>query len=268
MDPEILAEGPAIADEKPADTTEIAPAVAPDAESAPAAVETPAKPDRDKVQERFDKLTREKYEALRAKDALEWELQKLRESQAKTPPVAPAQRPKLADFEYDESRYEAAVIEWTQAAARQAAESVIRMEREQESAKARVDSFRARESKFAEKHADYREVVYDESIPISTAMAEAIRDSDEGPALAYYLAKNRDVAEAISTLPPFAAARELGKIEARLTAPPPAPPVSAAPPPPPKLSATEPAIDKDPSQMTDAEFAKWRKRQIAQRRTR
>jgi hypothetical protein len=100
-------------------------------------------------------------------------------------------------------------------------------------------------------------------------MLEIITESDDGPALAYYLGKNLDVAARIAQLPPLAAARELGRIEvnlaferekAKLK-----PVVSQAPPPTPKIEATEPAVSKDPSQMTDREFAKWREKQIAQR---
>lgn len=261
MDTENLAVEPAIADESAE-----APKVEAPAESAPAAPEPEAKPERDKIQERFDKLTREKYEALRAKDALEWELQRIREAQAKPDPVAPetTKAPTLADFEYDEAKYQAAMTQYAAAEARKAALEAIKAEREKETTRAKVESFRSREAKFAEKTADYREAVYSDQLPISEAMAEVIRESDEGPALAYYLAKNRDIAEAIYALPPIAAARELGKIEARLTAPPPpAPKVSEAPPPPPKLAATEPAIEKDPSQMSDAEFAKWRRKSMA-----
>lgn len=265
LDTETLAVGPDVA-ETPAAPVETD---APVAESAPAA-EPEAKPEpRDKVQERFDKLTREKYDALRAKDALEWELQRLREQaeKAKPEPVAPAKAPSLADYEYDESKYQAAMVQFAAAEARKAALEAIEAERKQAEVKSRTETWRSREAKFAEKTPDYRDAVADPTLPINNDMATIIAEMDEGPAVAYYLAKNRDLAEAIHRLPPIAAARELGKIEARLSTPAPVtPPVSKAPPPPPTLKASEPAIEKDPSQMSDAEFAKWRKRQIAQRR--
>jgi len=36
--------------------------------------------------------------------------------------------------------------------------------------------------------------------------------------------------------------------------------VSQAPPPPPKIEAGAATVEKDPSSMTDAEFAKWRRK--------
>lgn len=224
----------------------------------------------EKAQRRFDKLTREKYDERRRADALEWELKRIREAQAPKDQVAPdtTKAPTLEEFGYDEAKYREAVENRAEAVARKAALDAIKAEREQEARVAKVKSFQDREAKFADKTADYRETVYDDSVPISEAMADVIRESDMGPQLAYFLGKNRDTAALISQMSPIQAARELGRIEAKLAtpAPTPAPPVSQAPPPPPKLAATEPSIDKDPKDMSDAEFAKWRKRQIAQRR--
>jgi hypothetical protein len=86
--------------------------------------------------------------------------------------------------------------------------------------------------------------------------------------LALYLAEHREVATQIAALPPMAAAREMGRIEAKLSAPTPAPVVSKAPAPPPKIEAVNPEVAQDPSTMSDKEFATWRRRQIAQRRNR
>lgn len=221
------------------------------------------------IQARFDKLTRERYEERRARELLEREVAQLRAPPAKTEPVAPAKVPTLEDFDFDSSKYQAAMVEYAAAEARKVALETLKSEREQQAVQARIGEFRAREAKFAEKTADYHETVYDETVPISDAMAEVIRESDVGPELAYYLGKNRDKAAEIARLSPISAARELGRIEARLNQPPPPPPVvSAAPPPPPKLAASEPAIEKDPAQMTDKEFKKWREKSIAAYRAR
>ena len=224
----------------------------------------------EKAQRRFDKLTREKYDERRRADALEWELKRLREAQAPKDQVAPdtTKAPTLEQFGYDETAYRDAVEKHAASVARQAALDALKAEREQEARQSKAKAFEDREAKFAEKTADYRETVYDDTVPISETMADVIRESEMGPELAYFLGKNRDTAALISQMSPIQAARELGRIEAKLVAPAPkpAPVVSQAPPPPPKLAATEPSIEKDPKDMSDAEFAKWRKRQIAQRR--
>jgi hypothetical protein len=90
-----------------------------------------------------------------------------------------------------------------------------------------------------------------------------INSSEDGAPLFYYLGKNPHVAESLSQLPPLIAARELGRLEGKLaqdrekakvkT-------VSQAPAPPPKIEAAAATVEKDPSSMTDAEFAKWRRK--------
>ena len=56
-----------------------------------------------------------------------------------------------------------------------------------------------------------------EHIPVSLAVNNVILDSEHGPEIAYELAKNPKEYERINKLPPLAAARELGKIEARIS---------------------------------------------------
>lgn len=114
-----------------------------------------------------------------------------------------------------------------------------------------------------EKYSDFEELVSDPDLPITQAMAEVLAESDVGADLAYYLAKNPKEAERIARLPAVSAARELGKLEAKLPTLT-APAVSKAPPP---VTPTKGAAggEKDPSQMTDAEFNAWRQKQIKAR---
>jgi hypothetical protein len=51
-------------------------------------------------------------------------------------------------------------------------------------------------------------------------MAETIKSSDIGPDLAYWLGSNPKEADRISRLSPLLQAREIGKIEAKITADP------------------------------------------------
>jgi hypothetical protein len=87
--------------------------------------------------------------------------------------------------------------------------------------------------------------------------------SDAGEKLLHHLGNDLDEAARISSLPPVLMARELTKLELRLSQPK-VKPVSKAPPPITPIAGTS-GGSKDPSEMTDAEFAKWRKAQIAQR---
>lgn len=273
--PDDLAVEPAIAET----TTENAIAEPVAAESAPASPE-PAAPERDKVQERFDKLTREKYEALRAADTERYERERLqerlRELETKPDPVVPDDLPTLEAYEYDESKYRAAMAAWSKAQARKEALDVLKQEREEAKRAERLTAFQKRQSEFLSSNPDYAEkVLRNRELPITADMKEAIFDSDFGPQVAYYLSENVDKAIAISQMEPRAQAREIGRIEARIEAEKakPAPPVvSKAPPPPPTIEAAEPSItvkpdSPDSDEKWDAdEWAKRRNKQLSQRK--
>jgi hypothetical protein len=237
--------------------------VAPEAAAAETGTKDENKEVLSPVQRRFDKLTWEKNQEAREKEY--WRNQALK---PKEEPETPKQVPTLAQFEYDETKYQAALVEWTRAEARKEAIEAVKAEKAKERDEARVTSFKTREADFISKTPDYQEKVYDPSVPISPTMVELIAESPDGPALAYHLANNVELARQIANLPPLAAAREMGRIEAKLSQPKAVPVVSKAPAPPPKIDAVEPEVSKDPSNMTDKEFATWRRRQIAQRRNR
>jgi hypothetical protein len=170
---------------------------------------------------------------------------------------------------FDDTKYQAALTDYNRSVARSEAITAYKAERAQEQQQTKAAEFRKRENDFMAKTPDYREKVYSQATPISQATAELLADSDDGPAVAYYLANNLELAHQIYDLPPIQAAREIGRIEAGLTQPTPKPtlrPITQAPPPPPTIEAVEPALEKDASKMSDTEFAKWRRRQIAQRR--
>lgn len=218
---------------------------------------------------RISELTRLRREAER--EAAYWRDQASRQPQA-TPetetPEAPKRLPKLADFNYDEDAYQAAMAAHLRTEAAQAAREEFRKEQAQRTEKQRAESWAKRQAEFAAKTPDYEDKAF--YAPISKDVAQIVMDLENGPAVAYYLGEHPDEARTISAMSERQAAIAIGRIEAKLETPAPAPPpkpsVSKAPPPPPKIEAVEPAVTKDPSEMTDAEFAKWRKRQIAQRR--
>ena len=90
---------------------------------------------------------------------------------------------------------------------------------------------------------------------VSDAMAAVIYESDAGPLIAYHLAKNPDEARRISTMPPLAAARALGRLEADLSMP--GRKISAAPKPLQTLNGAAQIDSKDPAKMDMKEFEGW-----------
>lgn len=135
-----------------------------------------------------------------------------------------------------------------------------------------VSVFEERVDQAREKYSDFDAVAFSENVRITDAMAEVIQESEIGPEVAYHLGKNPDEARRIAGLPPLAQAREIGKIEASLSANPPAKKVTSAPEPikPVGSRAANPAVDpSDPrsdKSFSDAEWIKARNEQLRSKR--
>lgn len=239
------------------------------AESAPAAVETSVIPESTIPKGRFDEVYG-KWKSTE-RDLEYWRELAVRQNKPEPVVEKAPELPTPEQHGFDDAKYQAALTDYNRHVARSEALSVIKAEREQERQQAKVQTFRQRETDFQSKTPDYRDKVYG-NVPISQTMAEIIAESPDGPAVAYELASNLELAGQIYDLSPLQAAREMGRIEARLAqakvAPAPKPVLTNAPPPPPTIEAVEPAVVRDlgDPKISDSEFAKIRKRQIAQRR--
>ena len=255
----------------PASETPELEAVAPD--TTPDVAEdsdTPETHDKPKggFQRRIAELVEQRNDERRAREATERRLDQLVEMMVQRqgePEKAPEPQvpPTLEESGYDEKKYQTALIEYAKAEARREAQDALKAERQHEKAQAQQSTFKGRESEFAKATPDYQALVYDPRTPISPTMAEVIAESEVGPQLAYHLAKNREVAASIYSLPPVAAARELGRLEARLNQPPPeAPRVTSAPPPTPKIEASAPEVERDPDKMDIKDWLKWREKDV------
>jgi hypothetical protein len=86
-----------------------------------------------------------------------------------------------------------------------------------ESARGAAAVWEDRQATFAAAQPDYVEAVMGSTWVCSETMADAIQDSDAGPALAYHLASHPEQAAAIAALSPLGQVRALGRIEAGLT---------------------------------------------------
>lgn len=189
----------------------------------------PAK--RSGISERFSTLTEQRKAAERERDTARTEAEQARqqaERLAKTieelsarlpkePEVKAAEpelpaRPQPTDFETPDA-YDKALIEWS---AKQAL-AVERVEREQhdktereakerdDAAKAQQAGIDAAQAKFAERratfveaHPDFAEIAERDDLKISLPMAVAITSSEDGPAAAYHLGQNPELAERIA----------------------------------------------------------------------
>jgi hypothetical protein len=228
------------------------------------------------VQVRIDELTRNWREAERREAAL---LDMLQRQQTPAKPEAvvedkPKPTPKLEDFNYDEAAYQAALFQHVKDEAARAAREELRQEKAREQEQAKKQTFKQRETDFAKANPDYFAITRDPSLPFTRELVELVSESEKGPELFHHLAKNRDLVERLSGLSLVAAAREVGRLEAKLDVPPPAPAlkpaVSKAPPPPPKIDATDatPTLrttDASGDAMSDAEWVKAESARLARK---
>ena len=121
--------------------------------------------------------------------------------------------------------------------------------------------FADRKAKFIETNPDYADVVENDDVQISIPMANAILTDEDGPAIAYYLGKNRDEAERISKLPAVQAVAALGRIAERLAAKP--APVTKPAPLAPLKTGSETATRKTAAEESMEEYGARRQREIA-----
>ena len=241
------------------------------------AADKPAVP---RIQKRIDQLTRERYDEQRRAQALEAELAQFKRQQAEQyqrsqieaemPDIGRYQS--LADYNRDMALWAAKLGE-TQANTRwEARQQAERAQQAQEYAQMahqqqRIAAENARlDAKLAEgtkKYSDFQQAVMNPDLPSvrGSPLMEIILESEHAVDVAYALAKNPAELDRLLSLPPAVAAREVYRMDSKFGGNGP----TSAPPPPPQRNGSATG-QKDPSQMSDAEFAKWRKAQIAQRR--
>ena len=195
----------------PADTS----VTAPDATAASdfAAQEQPAK---SFSQEEVDALIAKRL----AKEQRKWE-RKLSQPAPAAKPVAATPAPTADQF--------ASVDEYAQALAERKAQELIQQQELRRQQETLLESYQEREEAAREKYDDFEQVALNPRLPITTLMAQTIQASDIGPDIAYYLGSNPKEAERISRLPAFLQAKEIGKIEAKVSSNPPAKKTTAAP---------------------------------------
>jgi hypothetical protein len=175
-------------------------------------------------QRRVDKLISQREAERRRAEALEERLARLESGAGGKEDKPKAEAKASVDGKPDPEKFEThaeyveALTDWKleqREKAKAEQEHRTRLEEEHKSA---FRSHLEREKSFAEKHDDYAELMaeVDYFKGASAAVAQTIIESENGPALMYELAKNTDEFERINKLGPVAAARELGKLEAKL----------------------------------------------------
>lgn len=211
--------------------------------------ETSEKPEKPKrpASERISELYGKMKAAVRERDMALAEVERLR-------------RPVVDQHQYESLSYdEQQALQMRQVFRQERAEELAQEARyrEQEAARVREEMFQQRMFDAAETIPNIDKVITDPTLPVSPIGAHIIQESDKGPQMVYWLSQNRDEAARIASLDPISQARELGRIEARISSAPAARKVSQAPAPVPRVAGGANAGAKDPSSMSMSEYAEW-----------
>jgi len=198
-----------------------------------------------------------------AREQRKWEReQAARQAEMQAKRAIPAELPPVDSFESPEQYAEVL-------AERKAEELIARREQAKLQAEA-IEIYHDREEEARSKYDDFEQVAYNPKLPITNEMAQTIQASEVGPDMAYYLGSNPKEAERISRLSPLLQAKELGKIEAKLSDNPPVKKTSSAPAPIAPVTARStgsPSFDTtDPRSVKNMSTSEWieaeRQRQI------
>jgi len=92
-----------------------------------------------------------------------------------------------------------------------------------------LEQYQTKEEEARDKYDDFEQVAYNPNLPVTDMMAQTIQASDIGPDVIYYLGSNPKEAQRISQMAPYLQAREIGRLEVKLSDNPPTRRTSTAP---------------------------------------
>jgi len=157
-----------------------------------------------------------------AREQRKWEReQSAKQAETLTRQSVPKELPPVDQFESPEA--------YAEVLANRRAEELIAQRDYQRTVAQTEDAYAERVEVAMDKYEDFTEVVQNPSLPITTHMAEAIKSSDVGPDVAYWLGTNPKEASRISRLSPLLQAKEIGRIEAKIATEPPVRKTTSAP---------------------------------------
>jgi hypothetical protein len=227
------------------------PASEPEATAAPEpeAVETPVAESKTFTQEELDAAISKRL----ARERRSWE----RSQQAPEPVV---NLPPIDQFETVDAYAEARALQLIEQREQQREQTQI------------LEGYNEREEVARDKYDDFEQVAYNPNLKITQVMAQTIQSSDVGPEVAYYLGTNPKEAERISKLAPILQAKEIGKLEVKVSDAPPVKKTSSAPAPisPVKAPSSGGTVydTTDPRSIKNMSTSEWieaeRQRQIRQ----
>ena len=236
-------------------TAEQAPATAPEGEK-PETGQDPEKRGQSRFQRRLDRAYKAAAEAKARAELYEKELTTLKAAQQ---PASDPSAPRLEQFD-DIEKYAAAKADYEKSKALKEYQAKQQGETQKQQIARLSESWESKAEAASEKYDDWEEVVGDKIKP-TTPTLMALMEAENGPDVAYFLAKNPKEIARIEKLPVLSQILEVGRISAKLAAEPPKPKTpSRAPAPITPLTGASPVATDVPSEQDD--IRDWiRKRQ-------
>jgi len=119
--------------------------------------------------------------------------------------------------------------DYAEALAERKAEDLVARREAAKQQSALLEQYQTKEEEARDKYDDFEQVAYNPNLPVTDVMAQTIQASDIGPDVIYYLGSNPKEAQRIAQMAPYMQAREIGRLEARLSDNPPTRRTSTAP---------------------------------------
>lgn len=229
------------------------------------------KPRKQTARGRIDQLTREKYEEKIAREQAEARLRAMEQEMANSQTHPDIPMPRLADFDYDETRYGEAIREWHGKQLSAYQENLTKQQQQAMQQQAVLREQQELQAKIAEgsqKYHDFADKVNNPNLPplrnVNPAAYQAMMESDSTVDIAYYLSNNPAEVYQFASMTPVQAIKEVARIEAKLAKK----PMQAGqrPPAPPTTLKGNSEAAPNPQKMTTSEWMAWRTRQLQKSR--
>jgi hypothetical protein len=182
------------------------------------AAESATEPEEKKngLNERLSKLTRERNEARQALENARREAEEARQaldaSRRASEGTKAKAKPAAGDFK-DAFEYAEALADWKLEEKWSQKQEAERKELQRLQAERVQRTWTANVRKTAAEIADYNTVIADCNIPLTNELRDAILESELGPRIQYYLAKNPDEVERLTSMTVRGMERAFGKLE-------------------------------------------------------
>ena len=168
------------------------------------------------LNERMKTLARERNEARQALETARREVEEARQALESTrrasEGVKGKAKPQAADFK-DAFDYAEALADWKLEEKWGQKQEAERKELARLQAERVQRTWTANVKKTAAEIADYKEVVADANIPLTNELRDAILESELGPRIKYYLAKNPEEVDRLTSMTVRGMERAFGKLE-------------------------------------------------------